>query len=267
MLTRLIFCLAFASSVSSAFAHEFWISPESYVVQNGEELQARLRVGQEFSGPSYPFRSTQFENFELALGDATNPVEGRVGDDPALQTASLGEGLHIIIHQTTDSRLTYSEFEKFAKFARSKNFEDALDEHTERGISKDRFVETYQRFAKSLIAVGNGEGEDRNFGMRTEIVLLENPYTDFDGTVEAQVFLEGSPRPNTQVEVFERAPDQSVTITKIKTDASGIASVAVKKGHEYLLDSVSLVALENDDAQAGPVWKSLWAASTFFVPE
>lgn len=252
---------------SVANAHEFWISPEAYVIPNGSEVQAQLRVGQEFSGAGYSFNPRNFTRFELVQGDTVTPVEGRIGDTPALGMEAPDEGLLVVVHETTANSLSYTDMEKFRKFAVHKDFEWVMDTHTERGLSTNKFYERYHRYAKSLISVGNGTGADRNMGLKTEIVALANPYTDALDTLPVQVLLDGAPRADAQIEVFERAPDDTVKITLHRTDAEGRGDVPVKPGHEYLVDAVALLPLEPGDGPSDPVWWSLWASLTFKMPD
>lgn len=252
---------------SLASAHEFWISPDAYVVANGEQVQAQLRVGQEFSGGGYSFNPRNFNRFDLVQGDTVTPVKGRLGDTPALNMAAPQEGLLVVVHETTANTLTYTQMEKFGNFARHKDFEWALDAHVERGLSTERFKELYHRYAKSLIAVGNAAGADREVGLKTEIIALANPYTDDIDRLPVQVLLDGAPRADVQIELFERAPDGTVDITLHRTDANGRGEVPVKAGHEYLVDAVALLPLEPDDDPNSPVWWSVWASLTFKMPE
>ncbi|MEM6406920.1 MAG: DUF4198 domain-containing protein [Pseudomonadota bacterium] len=253
-------------AMGAAQAHEFWIDPEAYQVQPGDTVTASLRVGEEFSGSSYPYRPSQITRFELVQGDTIQPVEARIGDNPALETSASANGLLVIVHETGDNRVVYSDFAKFERFVAHKAFPDVIEQHEARGISKDRFVESYRRYAKSLLSVGDGAGADRELGLKTEIVALANPYTDGLSELPVKVLLDGAPRVNAQVELFEKAPDGSVDVTLYRTDSTGAATLPVKPGHSYLVDAVWAEALPNNDADQGPVWKTHWAALTFAVP-
>lgn len=256
-----------ALSTAAASAHEFWIEPLSYRIQPGEQIKADLKVGQEFNGTSYPFRPSQFERFELVQDGVTTEVTGRVGDNPALDMNVAQDGLMVIVHETADSRLAYTDFKKFEKFVAHKAFPDLIALHDERGIGREKFKETYRRYAKSLIGVGSATGSDKQVGLKTEIVALANPYTDARDEMAVQVFLDRQPRVGVQVELFEKAPNDDVIVTLHTTDENGVASFPIKTGHRYLVDAVWAEALPNDDPAAGPVWKTHWAALTFEVPE
>lgn len=252
---------------SPAWAHEFWISPEAYLIESGEEIQADLRVGQEFKGSAYPYNPARFERFDLVQNGKSTSVQGRLGDRPALNVPAEADGLVTIVHETTDSRLTYREWAKFEKFATHKDFKELLAEHRARGLPDEDFVELYRRFAKSLVAVGSARGSDSEVGLRTEIIALANPYTDAISHMPIRLMLDGNPRADAQIELFDRAPDGAVEITLHRTDAQGEADLPVTPGHDYLVDAVTMIPLEADDVMEDPVWYSLWAAMSFAVPQ
>jgi hypothetical protein len=105
-------------------------------------------------------------------------------------------------------------------------------------------------------------------GLAIEIVALANPYTDdLTAGLPVLVLLDASPRGDAQVELFETAPDGTVTTTLHRTDAEGRVTLPVRPGMEYLVDSVVLRALPNNDPAAGPVWHSDWASLTFRTPD
>ena len=124
-----------------------------------KSLTADLLIGTDFLGASAIYVPDQIETFALLGAGAKSQSEryeitGRYGDRPAGKMASGSPGLRIIVHQTAPTRLTYSDAKKFDEFAREKGFDDALDQHQGRGLPLDKITERYQRYAKSLIAVG-----------------------------------------------------------------------------------------------------------------
>lgn len=247
-----------------ALSHEFWIAPQNYQVESNARLLADLRNGQEFRGSAYPYFDRQTVRFELIRNGEARPYAGRMGDLPALSIPSGEDGLLVILHQTAPSTITYSKWEKFAAFAEHKDFPQIRSRHQARGLPETGFTETYTRFAKALVGVGTAQGHDTPTGLETEFVALANPYTDAlpDG-FPVQLLYQGAPRADAQVEVFDRAPDGAVTITRLRTDDQGRVRIPVAPGHSYLLDAV---VLRPAPAESTAVWDSLWAAMTFAVP-
>ncbi|KII18001.1 DUF4198 domain-containing protein [Phaeobacter sp. S60] len=259
----------------AALAHEFWIAPEKYQVKLGASVQADLRNGQVFSGARLPYFDRNIARFEIWDQAEARPYSGRMGDLPALQLEPPAEGLLVVAHETTPDDLTYDSWEDFAKFAAHKDFTDIEQRHSARNLPRTGFAERYTRHAKSLIAVGSGAGSDRAIGLLIEFVALANPYSDdLSAGLPVELRFQDRPRSHAQVEVFERAPDDTVSITLIRTDADGRAVVSVKSGHVYLLDAVVLRPLDpeatsgHDSATTGkpaPVWQTHWAALTFAI--
>ncbi len=234
MISRgLVLAVTLALSATAAKAHEFWLTPEDYTIAPSDTLRVGLRIGSEMKGSSLIY-----------------------------------DGLAVVVHETMDSTLTYTDFGVFQRFVAHKDFATALADHATRGLPEKNFRETYRRHAKSLVAIGAGAGSDRAVGLPIEIVALANPYTDDLGAgLPVLVLLDGAPRPDTQVELFQTAPDGTVTITLHRTDAEGRALLPMQPGMEYLVDNVVLRALPNDDPVAGPVWHSDWASLTFRTPD
>lgn len=257
---------AWMVGAAPALSHEFWISPERYEIAPGEALEAHLRVGQDFKGSVYAYIPDNFRRFDLALPSGTAPVEGRIGDRPALNRVVDEEGLAVVVHVTKDFRLTYSEREKFVDFVTHKDFAEVLEQHAARGLPETGFREAYSRHGKSLIAVGSGAGADEVFGLDIEVVALANPYTDdLSKGFPVQILYQGVPRADEQVELFDKAPDDTVTVTQFRTDADGKVTLPVLPGHEYLVDSVVMRPMD-PPGEHGEVWESLWGSLTFKVP-
>lgn len=263
-LSRLIFVSALLCGAHSASAHEFWIEPQKFQVESGAALIANLKNGENFKGGDLAYFSTSTTRFDVIANGTVTPVEGRMGDRPALNTPAGADGLTVIVHESTPSRLKYATWEKFQKFIDHKAFPDVEARHKAAGFPREGFRESYTRHSKALVAVGDGEGSDQAYGLATEFVALTNPYAaDFDGDMRVQVLLGGAPRIDAQVEVFDRNPVGDVEITLFRTDENGIATVPVSPGHDYLFDVVHLRPYTGDkDA----VWETLWAALVFHVP-
>lgn len=259
----------FATSALAAHAHEFWVIGTPTQIAVSDPVVATLHVGQEFKGGSMSFLPPNFRKFTYGYQGEESDVPGRIGDRPAVNMPAPGEGLVVLQHVTTDNTITWSEWEDFESFALHKDSPETLTAHREMGLPDAGFSEIYSRYAKALIGVGNSEGEDRAWGLLTELVALENPYTDnvSDG-IDVALFYEGAPRKNAQIEVFEKAPDDSVKVSTVRTNDEGKATVPVTPGMTYMLDAVVLrETTPEQKAETEAVWESLWANITFSVPE
>lgn len=261
-------CLALLATAPRA--HELWIEPTDYSVAPDATLQAFLVNGQNFGGIEIAYFPQRFVRFGVVLNGQEVPVTARLGDSPALAMPPPGEGLAVVVFQSSGDIVTYDSYAAFARFVEHKDFGGWVHrQHRDRALPEDTFKEYYTRYSKALIAVGDGAGADSRLGLETELVALTNPYVDDLGAgVRVQAFYQDAPRADAQIEVFDKAADGTVVITYYRTDADGIATLPVSPGHSYLVDAVVLRApSEAVTAETGAVWESLWAALTFGVPE
>lgn len=250
-----------------AQAHEFWIAPFSYQVAPEEPVMAELLVGSGFKGVRQSYFPQRFTRFEARMGETVLPVEGRLGDNPAMNLVLPGEGIWVVVHETRGDSLQYRERRIFEEFVAHKDLGNVLERHAARGLPELEFREAYTRYAKALVAVGEGAGSDRAVGLHTEIVALANPYTDdLSAGFPVRVLYEGAPRTDVQVELFARDPSGEIEVSYHRTDTAGDVVLPVRAGVEYLVDAVVMDDTGNDDPQSGPVWHSAWASLTFRVP-
>ena len=97
------------------YAHEFWISPVKYEIGINEPIEAHNRVGQNFVGGSYYFLEMQTKRHEVMQAGKKIKVTGRNGDRPAFQLEGLPNGLAILVHETTNMRLLYNDYDSCNK--------------------------------------------------------------------------------------------------------------------------------------------------------
>jgi len=245
---------------SSVAAHEFWISPEVGKVAPGDRLRADLKVGLMLKGEPYPYLSTRFRSFEVAVNQKRHAVAGTQGDLPALADGTAQAGLHVITHQTIAFRANHDDWETFQRYLKEEGLSEFEPIHLERGLPKNGFAERYTRYAKALVQAGSVRADDIDFptGMAFELTVRVNPYTP--GVAHLPVILtwQGKPVAGRQINVFREA-DGEVVRNSVVTDAKGEAVIAMTGAGEYLLNAVHL-----EPADEPPVvWESHWATLSF----
>jgi hypothetical protein len=269
-LSRLVLILSLGFAALPAAAHEYWLEAPAYQVQPGAELTTNIKNGQLFEGTNLAYFSNRTDRFDLTFEGDTLPVQGRMGDSPALQiTAPPRDGLLIVTHEASPSSLTYKDWETFVGFTEHKDFTDAVAEHLAAGYPQDSVRERYTRHSKALIAIGDGHGSDSELGLATEFVALTNPYdADFNGMMTVALTYDGGPRQDVQIEVYEKSAEIKPTVTVYRSDDQGHLTFPVAAGMTYLVDSVVLrPAPDAGQTPKSPHWESLWASLTFAVPK
>lgn len=236
------------------------------MVAPNDMVVADIKVGENFKGTTLSYLPAQSARLGYVSAGIVTDFTPRLGDKPAVSLPAPAQGLLTLVYETKANTLTYREWQKFLNFTSHKAFPQAVEAHTARGLPQTGFKERYYRHVKSLIAVGQGAGADQALGLRLELVALDNPYTTTKGVIAVQLLDNGAPRPMTQIEIFEMAPDDTVTVSTTTTDERGHARVPLRAGHRYLVDAVIMLDTGNDDVEDAPVWESRWAGLTFAVP-
>ena len=82
-----------------AKAHEFWIWPEKWRVQSGQDTSISLKIGERFKGLSLIYFPQEIEQFDHISPNKITPIQGRLGDMPAgkksgqMKTASTSSAM------------------------------------------------------------------------------------------------------------------------------------------------------------------------------
>lgn len=265
---NLVISLSLILSTSNIQAHEFWIEPSDYFLQN-ENLEAHLKVGQEFEGMRLMYDPNRFEDFKILSGSKNKSIDvkGTIGDVPAINFKPDLEGLLIIYHETEDQLVNYKKFSKFKSFVTEKGYEKLIVAHQERNLPLENFIESYRRYAKSLVAYNGIEGKDKKTGLLFEFVLSHNPYGELkDNIVEATLFYKKRPYPQNLVSIFIKN-ENNISLYQVLTDDKGRFSFSINPGESYLLDSVIIIPKKGNPLKKEPIWHSIWASTTFSIPK
>lgn len=268
MLRTLAACLGLSFCAVPALAHEYWIMPERFVVGPGETVAADLRVGQMFSGETYPWLRRSYISASLTGPEGTAPLTGREGDLPALKLPLGGDGLYAVNFHTTPSYVVFDTFEEFAHYLDYEGLTGIADRHKARGLPDAGFGEEFIRNARTLVQVGAARPEqtDAPSGMPFDLVAEANPYLPDLTALPVRLTWNGQPSADTQIAIFVippggTAPDDTVR-TLLRTDADGRATIPLEAKGRYMLAAVHIDEVPPDPASI-VVWRTHWATLTF----
>ena len=252
-----------------ANAHEFWIEPTQYQL-NDDLINAHLRVGQEFQGMVLMYNPQDFKTFKILSGSKNKKekIKGILGDVPAINITTNLDNLLIIYHETKDKYVDYKKFQKFEDFVNEKGYQQLINTHFEKGFPESNFIESYRRYAKSLITLNGNEGKDKKTGLLFEFVLDQNPYKKLNsGQMSGILYYKKKPLKKNLVTIFSKYKNTKLSIVNTITDDKGKFTFDIEKGREYLLHSVVIYPLKADPEKNEPIWHSAWASTTFLIPE
>jgi len=244
-------------------AHEYWLQPVNFILQQDKFIEAHIQVGQDFKGDKFPYIDKDVASMQIHLGGDSKIISSRTGDYPAIAESALGDGLNILTIASNPYTLTYKKPGKFEKFVQHEGIDWVLAEHAKRSLPEIGFTETFLRDAKTLVKVGSGKGEDRKTGLEFEWVLHTNPYITKKEELFAQLFWQGKVFANRQYRTFIRTDDELI-IHVSNTDEHGMASIPRQPKATYLLNAVHMVLPDKATAEKyNAVWESRWASLTF----
>ena len=263
---KLIFFYFIISINHICIAHEFWIDSENYHLKNNEIFVANLLVGENFDGSLIAFSKKYLKLASYYSGKTKikKQIKGRLGDIPAINISSLEDGINIIKIETGMNYINYKNLLKFEIFSRKKGYTEAIKLHNDKNYPSN-FIESYKRYAKSLITLNNYEGSDIDTGLKLEIIILDNPFTDSNKNKRIYIEYLNTPLINHQLSITS-IKENMLEVEFFRTNKNGLINYKFKKNYKYLIDAVVLTEGSNKKKDKYAKWHSLWASSTFFIP-
>lgn len=246
-------------------AHEFWVEPLDFILEPGDPVAAHLNVGEMMKGDTFPYLPDRFVEFSIRDPQEKRRVVQSLGTIPAAREQARRSGLHVFTYHSMPSVANYDAFESFEKFLEEEDLTGIAEAHRERGLPDAGFAEAFTRYAKALVRIGDGAGQDSPVGMPFELVAEANPYTQREAdTLNVKLLWQGREMPDTQVKVFHRAEQGEVSVLHLVSDAEGRVPIALDDSGVYMLSAVHMIEASKEVASStGAVWHSHWASLTF----
>ena len=254
----------FAVVALPAAAHEFWLDPVSFTPKPGAVVPILWRNGLNFLGDSYPYQRSWAKRFTVHDARGERPVKGVEGDDPAVEVRLPVAGVAIVAFERSPDILEYKSVDQFLITLDYEGLDELARRYRAMTDPPAIVRESYVRYAKTLLSIGAGPGEDHAIGLPFEIVVETNPYTLASGRpLTARVVRDGKPAPDVLIKAFSLNDPQSPR--RMRTDAAGRAVIEGVPAGEVLLNAVVMSPgdpkASNEKLRAD--WNSLWASVTF----
>ena len=174
LFNRLLFIIILSSTSKITLSHEFWIDPVNFYIKDNEILKANIIIGENYEGSKIAFSKKDFKNLKLHSKNDSLKIKGRLGDIPAINIKKPFTGLNIIQIESEMNYVDYEGLLKFEVFSRKKGYRDLIKIHKDKNYPEN-FVESYKRYAKSLVSVDTFDGTDVDTNMELEFIFLDIP--------------------------------------------------------------------------------------------
>lgn len=258
-----------------AYSHDIWLSPEQFVLVEGDTLVVHQLIGTELDTErDIPLLRTMTPRFELITAQGTVDLLSELPDpseraviEPVLKRELDFEGLALV---TMDHAFIYEDWtrEQFLETLQHEEFEiERFEPYMGRGEVES---ERYRRTLKALVQVGSADGGDlhrRVVGQSLEILLLQNPYLLGPGDpIDVQVLYDGEPLPDQMVKVFHQTRRGRVSQFRERTGRDGVARFTLDDRGAWLIRLVHLIPCSEHpdlDCEDDAYWESHWASYTF----
>lgn len=243
-----------------AGAHDFFIAPSSHRIAKGDAVSIVMHVGSEKEMDTLPRSNRRVVRFEAQQNGELVSVAGKHGESPAGHVAFEKAGVATIVYQSTHTDIEL-DGPKFTHYLEEEGLEDIIAERARLGVSESPGRESYARYAKALVTVGDGDrGWDARIGLPAELVALTDPRAG--GTGHWQLFYEGKPRANARVDILKIEKDKLTSVAHARTDADGKVALAIP-GDGVWLVATTLMRLAPTELQLEGDWESFWVSMTF----
>lgn len=254
-----------------AGAHDMWILPSTFDLEEGELVSIALRVGHADAVEvvrRQPERIVRFEAFapvDATKAPSASEVPGMAGKDPAGVLRPATAGLWTLVYESKNS---YSELDAagFAAYLEEEGLDSVVEWRRRHGEENQPGRELYRRSLKSLLTVGTaGMGNsfaDRAVGLPLEFVLEQRPTTE-QRRVTLQVLWQGAPLARALVDLQPLAGEGESL--HARTDDTGRVQLAITAGRWLAAVIHSERAAPAAAKEAD--WQSVFSTLTFSIDE
>jgi uncharacterized GH25 family protein len=253
--------LACILAAAAAHAHESWVEPATFRIEEGGRLPVRVCVADGFEGWSLARDPSRIAEFVAVGQGAGTPVMGLDGSDPAGVVRLTESGDYVIVYRShpTPLRVPPPEFDAFL---REKGLDEVLRSRGKGRATASPVREAYARHSKALVRVGNARGRpvDREIGLALELLAEPGRPGDPDGWT-FRLLHRGRPLAGALV-VATRLGNADGEL-EARSGSDGRARFALRGPGVWRVASVHMMPAP---PRSGADWQSLWASLTFELP-
>ena len=261
---KLLLIIILTSISKFCFSHEFWIDPMKFQFMDNEIFEANILIGENFEGSPIPFSKNYFKISFLHSNKNKIKIKGRLGDIPALKIKKLFSGLNIIQTESITKYIEYNDLAKFEIFTTKKGYPNLVKKHKENDYP-DNFIESYKRYAKSLVSLNNFDGNDVDTNMEFELIFLDNPLKNLNKS--KRILLEYKNKILADHKVSIMSFNNGYFRKEFfKTNSNGYFEYLFKNDTKYLIESVVIIDGSNKKKHNYAKWHSLWTSYTLKTP-
>lgn len=251
----------FALTFGLVLAHEFWLNPDRFYYQKGDQATIFLQVGENFEGEKWKgtitrltyYFANQSKNLTAVVDTTTRSFKMDIE----------GEGTQLLVLQNKPSFIEL-DAEKFNAYLQEDGLEEILIYRQKNGLEKSKGREIYERCAKLIFQVGEKKTETfkKTTNLPLEILPLDNPYAIRKAqamNLRFQVLFQQKPLAGIKVRFWQKIRGELFKNEAI-SNANGEVNFKFAPTGKIMISAVKMIA--HDKAQEAD-WHSYWASLVF----
>ncbi|MBI1343845.1 MAG: DUF4198 domain-containing protein [Terrimonas sp.] len=244
-------------------SHEFWLQPDKFIYQRGDDITIRFYVGENFKGENWKGNNSKVSSLKLYYSGVSDNLAPQVSvqEGDSIQFRIYDEGNALIAYNSTNSFIELPAAE-FNNYLEEDGLSEALAYRQAEGETDRAGREWYQRCSKTLLQIGgiNNSSYRTPTQLPLDIIPLQNPYTIKENdSLKIKILFRKAPLANTKVHIWNRK-DGSTQKTAMMTDDKGELAFPVTLNGAWMVSTVKMIHLQ-DDPQAD--WQSFWGSFTW----
>lgn len=248
-------------SIAAAIPDYFFV-PESFFLKKGDKLDLHLLAGEAFvKQDEFKFEPSKTATFMLYEGSKKTDVS-KIAKDTAHDVLNypMNNGGLAMLEMTRKAELTDESQDNYADLLTAQGM-DKLADKVKNG-SELRIRERNTRYLKTLVCVGEPSGSvyEKVLNEEFEIVLKRNPYKrSYGEDMTAQLNFKGKPVKGASMKLYIKSASGNVYPQLFLTDEKGQITFTTSREGVYLLTSVRIEPVKDNDVD----YQSWWTSFTF----
>lgn len=257
--------LALLTSVGPLAAHDFWLVPNAFRSDPGEEMVVLGRTSSAFPSSLSAVTPDRVGEAIVLGGEATTQVESVDVSGTSLRLRHRPEGAgDRVVAVRVNPRIIPESAESFREYLVLEGAPELHDRYDRAGLlPTDSILRRYAKYAKTLVSVGRGgtSGFDAVAGHPLEFVPVGDPRAGSEATF--RLLFDGRPLTSARVHadyaesLESEGPGWDIGLT---TDAEGTVRFPADRPGLWSVRALHIVPA---DAGSGADWDVHWATYSF----
>lgn len=247
-----LIALLFAGSTGPASAHDFWLAPETYVMDSPGIVDVSVMIGHPKERLNWPVDPHRIVALRSIGPDGISDHQAAIADFEVSKTLPIRfetDGLYVLTVETT-SAFSELQAEKFNAYVEEEGLTPIKIDRVLKEATEIPGTEIYSRRGKTLVQIGDISDVDpeyltRPIGLTLEIVPLQNPARLGEGEMmSSRIYYRGNPMEGVTIGLIDLdSQDDKVVIEK--TDSAGLVSFDRPEAGSWMLHAVWSDAMED----------------------